>query len=891
MRVLVTGVSGLVGRSTAERLAGAGHEVIGVSRSAPLEMPAGVTHVRGDIADDVLIARAVECVDVIVHAAFMLDAREGVEAMARTNVSGTKNLIRAAEAAGVRRAIFLSSTTVYGPRSGPDEPPRTEASGTSPHPDQPYAVQKVECERLFAESSMESVMVRAGIILGRGTDNRIQENLAAPIHFAASGAEYGWQIVHHDDVAAFLTLAVSSKETGVVNLGTDAIGQSYIAKVLGKKLAAVPPSVMIKAASVAGKQLHISAGEVACAQRMPIGDTTILRERWGFTPSWNARETVEDTRLAVVARTVRRGKVVSAGGRIPYSHQIVPGDIAPSDGAPLQFSGPDDVRGTFDTPIDPRFPVFSQTNLSEALPGPSTVLTLDVTGRALRGTTSAVARILALDGVLGTEAAARLQAIHAHRVFINASGSYHVALVMPGTNPDAMRGQFSGTHSDDLPGGEFAIVGTFRPEPVSAVTKAKRVATVGRRVLGVVRTVKQDVHEVRVQTDRLEKHLHLLESMSDERLRSVLLLARDLLGYAWTIQGVVNLASGAALEVASKNRGNELGNGDDLESSATLRGVRQLAAEAAADPEIVALLSDRSEGLADRVRNQAPDFWASVEAALKGFGHRGPAEAEFDARSFSDDIPMFLGTVGRAASTISNGPATAATGNATPRAKSTLAQRLAKHLLSQREQNRDRCVRLTWITRRLVREQGRRLVAQGRIDHADDLFALTLPELLDPADTVRATIADRQAERVRLAALHMPPVFAGTWEVADVLPPLQPGDSLRGIGICGGTVRGRARVINHDTIDDLEPDEIMIAHVTDVGYTALFAHAAAVVTDIGGVMSHAAVVAREYGVPCIVDTQVAAARVQNGALVEIDGKSGTLTVLEAAQTHGHELIS
>jgi len=115
-----------------------------------------------------------------------------------------------------------------------------------------------------------------------------------------------------------------------------------------------------------------------------------------------------------------------------------------------------------------------------------------------------------------------------------------------------------------------------------------------------------------------------------------------------------------------------------------------------------------------------------------------------------------------------------------------------------------------------------------------------------------------------------------------VLGALRPGESLRGIGICGGKVTGRARIVAPDTIEDLEPDEIVIAHVTDIGYTALFAHVAAVVTDIGGVMSHAAVVAREYGVPCVVDTQVATSRVATGALVEVDGSAGTVTVLEPA---------
>ena len=74
------------------------------------------------------------------------------------------------------------------------------------------------------------------------------------------------------------------------------------------------------------------------------------------------------------------------------------------------------------------------------------------------------------------------------------------------------------------------------------------------------------------------------------------------------------------------------------------------------------------------------------------------------------------------------------------------------------------------------------------------------------------------------------------------------GDTLRGVGVCGGRVRGRVRIVRPETIDDLQAGEILVAEVTDVGYTAAFCYAAAVVTELGGPMSHAAVVAREFGV-------------------------------------------
>jgi phosphohistidine swiveling domain-containing protein len=106
------------------------------------------------------------------------------------------------------------------------------------------------------------------------------------------------------------------------------------------------------------------------------------------------------------------------------------------------------------------------------------------------------------------------------------------------------------------------------------------------------------------------------------------------------------------------------------------------------------------------------------------------------------------------------------------------------------------------------------------------------------------------------------------------------GQGLTGVGVSAGRVRGRVRIVRPETIDDLEAGEILVAEVTDVGYTAAFAYAGAVVTELGGPMSHAAVVAREFGIPCVVDVHDATRRLAPGALIEVDGTSGTVQVLE-----------
>ncbi|MGH3582299.1 MAG: PEP-utilizing enzyme, partial [Mycobacterium sp.] len=103
---------------------------------------------------------------------------------------------------------------------------------------------------------------------------------------------------------------------------------------------------------------------------------------------------------------------------------------------------------------------------------------------------------------------------------------------------------------------------------------------------------------------------------------------------------------------------------------------------------------------------------------------------------------------------------------------------------------------------------------------------------------------------------------------------------LHGIGVSGGRARGLVRIVAAETIDDLQPGEILVAKVTDVGYTPAFAYAAAVVTELGGPTSHAAIVAREFGVPCVVNARGAATRLTTGTLIDVDGATGDVTVLE-----------
>ena len=207
--------------------------------------------------------------------------------------------------------------------------------------------------------------------------------------------------------------------------------------------------------------------------------------------------------------------------------------------------------------------------------------------------------------------------------------------------------------------------------------------------------------------------------------------------------------------------------------------------------------------------------------------------------------------------------------------------RLAARQLRDREDRRDKMVRVIWLLRRLLREQGRRMASAGVLTDADDVFYLLIDELSPPPPNAMTLVDRRRAERRALTGVAPPPAFSGRWDAEHVPGAvLAAGDELHGLGVCGGMARGRVRVVGPDTIDDLQPGEVLVAEVTDVGYTPAFGYAAAVVTELGGPMSHAAVVAREFGFPCVVDARGATTRLTAGSLIEVDGATGAIRVLD-----------
>jgi pyruvate,water dikinase len=185
--------------------------------------------------------------------------------------------------------------------------------------------------------------------------------------------------------------------------------------------------------------------------------------------------------------------------------------------------------------------------------------------------------------------------------------------------------------------------------------------------------------------------------------------------------------------------------------------------------------------------------------------------------------------------------------------------------------------------RRMLAELGRRLVAAGRIAAPEDVYWLRPDEIAggpvgDVAERKALWRGRRRATPPQALPLH---TFVDRFERWLPASGKQEGAVLHGTGASAGQVTATARVLSGPAdFGRLQPGEVLVASITTPAWTSLFTLAAAVVTDVGGPLSHSSIVAREYGIPAVLGTGVATRRIPDGARVRVDGDAGTVTLLD-----------
>lgn len=306
------------------------------------------------------------------------------------------------------------------------------------------------------------------------------------------------------------------------------------------------------------------------------------------------------------------------------------------------------------------------------------------------------------------------------------------------------------------------------------------------------------------------------------------------------------------------------------------------------------------------------DLWRAsrgeidLAAVVARHGYHGPREGELSAKSWREDngpLQRFLAEY--AAMDESQDPLVReaqlaaqrrgmeqAILTALPAAHRPLVRtlfRLAAQRIPLRGIAKDAFVMSLDVLRASARRIGELLAAQGVLADPDDVFFLTDDEVIAtrPAN-VQDLIARRRARYNHYLAVELPSEWAGGPVPIDLSVSDGESDVITGVGVSPGVVEGYARVVIDPDFDEVEPGEILVAASTDPSWASIMFISAALVVDIGGALSHAAIVARELGVPCVVNTATGSRRIRTGDRCRVDGKTGTITILQHT-SNGQEM--
>lgn len=348
----------------------------------------------------------------------------------------------------------------------------------------------------------------------------------------------------------------------------------------------------------------------------------------------------------------------------------------------------------------------------------------------------------------------------------------------------------------------------------------------------------------------------------------------------------------------------------DVDSAAPSHALWLLGRQVAQSPELTARFDAGLDGLAERLHDDGTSaFNQSFATFLHEFGARGPNEWETASETWGTEPRLALALIDRLRlADEKQDPVARAVGLTAAREALTSATRARIKALSRRqfdkalaaatlfsagrERSKTTVVELIHVSRVLSRELAGRAASRTETGHWEDMWFCLADELdaylEDPGsfvDTIASRRATREAIRDRVPPFvfdgAMPPVTEWPLRSESAAAELSAGESIAGLAAVPGVAEGRACVVT-DPFDpgDLGPGDILLAPLTDPAWTPLFVAADAVVVDVGGQMSHAVIVAREFGMPCIVAATDATKRIPHGARVRVDATNGTVTRLD-----------
>lgn len=288
---------------------------------------------------------------------------------------------------------------------------------------------------------------------------------------------------------------------------------------------------------------------------------------------------------------------------------------------------------------------------------------------------------------------------------------------------------------------------------------------------------------------------------------------------------------------------------------------------------------------------------SSIEEFLRRHGFHGPNEGELSSPAWRETSESVLAIAAAHHRNAGEDPLLRVTQQAAERERAekqildalapterdearTLLDR-ARAWIPAREIGKAAFLKALDIVRAAARIHGNTLAVRGVLDEPDQVFHFTVDELGRLPQTGATEIAQRRAaQRADYQTTDVPAVFEGLPQRLKLDEPTTATDVITGIPVSPGQVTGTARIIT-DPLDaePVNPGEILVCQTTDPSWVALFLDAAALVIDVGQTMSHGAIIARELGIPCVIDTKTGTRLIPDGAHIDVDGDAGTVRII------------
>lgn len=546
-----------------------------------------------------------------------------------------------------------------------------------------------------------------------------------------------------------------------------------------------------------------------------------------------------------------------------------------------------------DTDLSERFPIYTRANVGEVFPDPVTPLTSD-TGLWLAelGWRDAWARISAFDADEFPADRYCQLGVQGGYCYLNASLIRLFGERAPGLSWQAIDDQFFGAQPGIPPYEEMP--GDVRPDLAERIGATFGWAMAQQR-LDDLTELSDDRRETKALRDARPDLTRLTDEALWERYQSILPLHRKLFSRHIFASYMATLPVGVISGVATA-----VGRPDLI--LPVLAGIGDV--DSAAPSHAMWVLS--------RLDPESDEFASGFDRFVYEFGSRGPNEWETRSPTWETRPALALAAIDRMrlapdgadpalnqAQRAAEREAAAAellgmvAGDAETHGQLAAGIGCSAAWLPGRERTKTNNIRAIHEMRMSMRELGRRMVERGAFDFVEDfgfVRAGEMPTLLADPHSLTSTVRERRAEYERLQELEPPFVFVGdapnpgTWTRRDAVSTVRlgEGDTLAGMPGCPGVAEGIARVVldSHDPTA-LEPGDVLVAPITDPSWTPLFVPAAAVVVDVGAPLSHAIIVSRELGIPCVISATGATRSIPDGARVRVDGSTGVVTVLSA----------